>query len=1199
MADKDIKFNGWIDEPDWVKPGEPVNAEIVNRPVKQVFQDTEIVALALQNHLEDYDNPHRVSLEQLGFDTEGVGSLKELVQRIIYDIAGSFVAQGMDVSVHEFDDPNSKVILSVSAGRAYREGETIIFDKDQFVEVPTNRYYFPVIGELQQFTPGEFVYKLQEGPLRRTTQVLLDVVRTEQVTRGSTPGGHDELEMRPVRKVLKVYQGDTVYQEGTDFRVTSNGIDWSLGGQEPSPGSTYTVVYVYGRQLTKGTEYVDGSKLKAGDKVSFFIASVDSDGKESSLDTNATKTFTIHKTGKYLKVYWNSVPGAVKYRVYASVNGGTYKLVGETTNTSMEFWGVVHSQTPTGGGSVGPAEIHKIEDFHPGAITLTGHLDDGNARYIKTSDNYPGLLIVSYEYHVPVYAILQINKNGLMLKWGEPDDAGNPKPPTVDPDAVALAKLWVPALDVSQFYIWDIKARPPKAKLLQSIQNRLESVEDDIMRMKLALGLANKYTGPTTGSFVDDFSKPDHIDWGRPGLKVDFTGSEITNPRINVGTIKPNVTQQAVAQLLNGKRIKWFKNTNSVMLSYKSVQVYKQNTYTRTVDLAGATYDVQPKPHIFVFPAYIHQGGWVYVHISGFEPSTDVDIKINGVKIGTIKTNIFGSGGRWLHIPNDLIDQSFARKLARAANTQIQELAKSIYSILKTAERSLWPIRRTYSDEVIGRWWRSWSWTSSWTQCNWWWCRRVTTTHYTWKRYDLHRFTVTSYVDRLGLKEEPMGTLNLHSTIRSAVEAEDQKGHHVIRNVILTSGPVTVPMKAPVLTKHTDIYRWHWYYIRTHTWHWTTTTYSNWWWRDPIAESFTMPRDGYITRVGIRLATVPSQDIPIIVRIGKLENGLPGKEDAKVSYSRSEVVAKRSADGWVYFDLPEPLYYKKGTKLYVSFGAPAPGYRAYVAKVGDNLPSGGRLTRKVNPGQVFFTSSNAETWTPDQSTNMCFAVELAEFENNPNISDQLRGGYEAVEMIEFPEIDIPAGATVVAIHSEADVKPTGTEIGWYIGIPTTSGDWKWFPVEEDRETSLGANVTKIKLRAILRGSRHVSPVIDLDGIKISHLAYANNGTYISTMFQLSNNTAEHADIYVYADIPEGQDMTVWFSANDGQDWIQIGDPPEVTDYDLNRGIKQYKYTVQLPSSDSDQNTGKFRLKIDFTCDGIEPAVIDQVGVILR
>jgi len=1198
MAEKEIRFNGWIDNPDWVKPGEPVNAEVVNRPVKQVFQDVEITAIALQNHLEDYDNPHRVSLEQLGFDTEGVGSLKELVQRIIYDIAGSFVAEGMDVSVHEFDDPNSKVILTVSAGRAYREGETIIFDQDQYVEIPTDKYYFPIIGELQQYTPGVQVYKLQEGPLRRTTQVLLDVVRVEQVTRGSTPGGQDELQMRPVRRVLKVYQGDTVYKEGTDYRVTSNGIDWSLGGAEPNPGSTYYVVYVYGRQLTKGTEYVDGSLLKKDDKVDFFIASVDSDGKESSLDTDAVKSFTIGKTGKYLKVYWNSVPGATAYRVYASVNGGTFKLVGQTTSTSMEFWGVTQDITPAGGGSVGPAEIHSIEDYHPNGITLTGHLDDSEARYIREDDNYPGLLIVSYEYHVPIYAILEITKNGLTVKWGEPDDAGNPKPPTVDADAVALAKLWVPALDVSKFFMWDIKARPPKAKLLQSIQNRLDSVEDDIMRMKLALGLANKYTGTKSGSFVDDFSKPDHIDWGRDDLKVDFTGSEITSPRINTGTIKPNVSEDAVKALITGKKVHWETSTNSLLLSYTHQEVYKQNVYTRTVDLAGATFDVSLKPGVYTYPRQVHQGGWIYVYIWGFAPNADVTITINGVQLGTIQTNVFGYGWKWFKIPNDLIDQSAAVKVAKAANAQVQKLAQSVYSILKSAERSLWPIRRTYKDEVVARWWRSWSWTSSWTNCMWWWCRRITTVHTTVERTDLHKVTATTYIDKLGLKEEPMGTLNLMSTIRSSVEARDQEGHYAIRNVILTSGPVTVPMKAPVLTKQTDVHTTSWYYTRTTRWFYNRSIVTGWW-RDPIAESFTMPNDGFISRVGIRLATVPDEDIPVIVRIGRLENGLPSKEDLKLTIPRSEIVAKRSADGWVYIDLPEPVYYKKGTKLYVSFGAPKPGYRAYVAKVGDNLPDGTKLTKKVNPAQVFFTSSNAETWTPDQSTNMCFSVSLASFENNPNISTQLRAGYECVELIEFPEMDVPAGATLVAVHSDTELKPTGTEIGWYVGIPTPQGDWKWIPVEEDRETPLGANVNKMKLRMVLRGSKNVSPVIDLDGIHISHLAYGNTGTYISTMFQLTNSSASNADIYIYADIPEGQDMTVWFSANDGQDWIQIGDPPEVTDYDLNRNIREYKYSVELPSPDSGQNEGKFRLKIEFTSDGIEPTVIDQVGVILR
>jgi hypothetical protein len=1198
----DFNFNGWIDSPEWVKPGEPVKAEVVNRAPKQIFEDVNILASNLYRHITNYDNPHRVSLEQLGFDTDSsAGNLSDLIAQVVNDIAGSFVAEGLDVELHEVRDDLGYVEVLVKAGRAYREGEPIEYDSGQLIRIPMNKFYFPIVGELKTFkpitTPNDRFYATSEQPLRRTTEVVVDMVVTEQVTRGSTPGGSDELAHEPVRKILKVWQGDTVYQEGVDYQLNSNAVDWSLGGSEPDPGSTYYVTYVYGKNLTKGEEYWDGSPLKAGDTVRVFVAAVDNDGKESDYSDTVVAEDKVVADGRWYKIYWNSVPGAVKYRVYASINGDQFSFVGETTSTSIDWYGARDtSQTPQGGGSLPAAEISNLDDQVPAGIVLN-EPNGADERWLTSTDGYPGLVILNYEYYVPNWAILQIGKNGLELVWGDIDSKGNPSTPEPTKGSVPLAKFWVPALDSSQFRIYDIKAKPPKAKLLQSILERLDTLEDEVIRIEMVTNILNTDTNPKKGIYADPLTKPDHIDIFREDFSADWTGDRVVNKKINEA--KTDLDDPSRVELTSGAKV-WTPEEGSDLVTLALANqetVYQMNTYTRTIDLVSAMANTEDAtPFLHVFPETIHQGGWIYVRIGNFEPSSEVTITLGGVELGTITTDIYGSGAKWFRVPDNYIDESLGKRILNAASAQVRTLAQSIYSVLKTAERSLWPIRYTTTSKVIARWTNVWN--RSWGWCQWWRCGRTSQTIV--QRNTAVYYTRTAWATRLGLQEQDLGNVNLGTFINSAVKAEDQTGKHAVKNVHITTGPVKVPLRAPKLTKDTYVAgRWSWITIYRRTTIYTRTVWWRRWW-DPVAESFTVPKDMQITSVGVRLSDIPDDpENNVRVIIGRMEDGVPGRHIWEKEFTNAWVKSHASADGWVWFPLDAPLYLKKGEKIFVAFGATKPGYRAYIAKVGDIIPgTQNKLEVKVNPNQVFFTSSNAESWTAEQDTNLCFGIKCGVFKGESDVSTMFKGNAVEATIIDFPEVALPAGATAVAVHADQIETPDGTGVGWFIGIPGDNNTWKWIPVEKDRETPLGANVTSVRVRAVLKTSNpNLTPALGFKNVAISHFAYENNSTLVTTMFELSNDTATTADIKVRAIIPEGQTMKVYLSADDGQTWIDAGEPLTVTDIDLNEGLREYEYQVSLP--DDDTNQGKYRLKIQMTCDGIVPSEIDEISMILR
>lgn len=53
-----------------------------------------------------------------------------------------------------------------------------------------------------------------------------------------------------VLEIIQVKQGATIYVNGTDYRLHSGDVDWSLSGAEPAPGSSYEITYRYRSRIT-------------------------------------------------------------------------------------------------------------------------------------------------------------------------------------------------------------------------------------------------------------------------------------------------------------------------------------------------------------------------------------------------------------------------------------------------------------------------------------------------------------------------------------------------------------------------------------------------------------------------------------------------------------------------------------------------------------------------------------------------------------------------------------------------------------------------------------------------------------------------------------------------------------------------------------------------------------------------------------
>ncbi|WP_425086988.1 DUF4815 domain-containing protein [Stappia sp.] len=110
---------------------------------------------------------------------------------------------------------------------------------------------------------GAATFILRFPPLANLVTVLVTKEVTETVTHGPSAGAIDGLANTSVTALVEVTQGGTTYAAGTDFVLNADRVDWTPGGAEPAPGSSYTVTYRY-RDAVAPVATTDTSVTLAG-----------------------------------------------------------------------------------------------------------------------------------------------------------------------------------------------------------------------------------------------------------------------------------------------------------------------------------------------------------------------------------------------------------------------------------------------------------------------------------------------------------------------------------------------------------------------------------------------------------------------------------------------------------------------------------------------------------------------------------------------------------------------------------------------------------------------------------------------------------------------------------------------------------------------------------------------------------------------
>ena len=197
-------------------------------------------------------------------------SVTQALARYDRDSAGgNYVVSGLSVTA--LADVGANQVYSLAEGRAHVYGYSIDFTTARRVNLGAVAD-LKVISNEPHLSANATSHRVNfdRTPGTAITAVSITAEKTVTLTHGVFTGAQDPLPDTSVLSILEVKQGAATYVATTDYLLTAGRVDWSPGGGEPAPGSTYTVKYRY-ITLVSPTSVDDNGFTVAGAVVDTLI----------------------------------------------------------------------------------------------------------------------------------------------------------------------------------------------------------------------------------------------------------------------------------------------------------------------------------------------------------------------------------------------------------------------------------------------------------------------------------------------------------------------------------------------------------------------------------------------------------------------------------------------------------------------------------------------------------------------------------------------------------------------------------------------------------------------------------------------------------------------------------------------------------------------------------------------------------------
>ncbi len=336
---------------------------------------------------------------------------------------------------------------------------------------------------------------------------------------------------------------------------------------------------------------------------------------------------------------------------------------------------------------------------------------------------------------------------------------------------------------------------------------------------------------------------------------------------------------------------------------------------------------------------------------------------------------------------------------------------------------------------------------------------------------------------------------------------------------------------------------------------------------DPLAQTFSFTEDKVVSGVGLYF-TAKDPSIPVTVQIRGVTTGLPnGVIFAEKVLAPGDV--SLNVETKVVF--ANPFYAQAGTSYAVVLLTNSSNYRMRVATLGQ-LGQNGVITRQTYAAGVLLESSNAETWTPLNGSDLTMKIYGYDFQPSGEVR------FQPITGVQFSDLNLDEYSSV----------PQGTGIAWEY---STDGGVLWdaiVPAEEERLPNLASQVL---VRALFSSNAaNISPALIYKDVNI--IGYLNNttGKYLNRENELTQGVSS-TKIYTQMNIPSGTTIN-WFASNNG------GATWEAMSILTTRKIDEEWTEYTLTRTFSDPNGNRVRYKAEMTGNNLVYPRIHTLGATL-
>jgi hypothetical protein len=278
--------------------------------------------------------------------------------------------------------------------------------------------------------------------------------------------------------------------------------------------------------------------------------------------------------------------------------------------------------------------------------------------------------------------------------------------------------------------------------------------------------------------------------------------------------------------------------------------------------------------------------------------------------------------------------------------------------------------------------------------------------------------------------------------------------------------------------------------------------------RDPLAQTFSFTQNQVISSIGLQF-TARDPSIPVTVQIRGVTTGLPnGVVFAEKVLAPNEI--SLSGETRIRFD--DPFYAEANTSYAVVLLTNSTNYKVRTATLG-KMGRWGIITRQTYMEGVLLESSNAETWTPLNGSDLAMKIYGYNFQSEGMIR------FQPITGVQFSDINL----------DEYSAIPQGTGLDWEY---STDGGVTWdamVPAEEERLPNLA---TRVQIRVRLSSSlSNDTPAINFRDVNLVGYLNKTTGAYLTRENELTQGV-ESTKAYVQMQIPSGTTLQ-WFASNDG------------------------------------------------------------------